>query len=278
MYQQSRFDGPCEVQERKVSRPTGQLRSRWVRVEGLPIHARVSVDPTPSGSLLPVVLVHGIGVASRFMVPIAELLAPYHSVYAPDLPGFGESEKPTHALSLVELTDALAGWTRVIRLEGAAFVGNSFGCQIVADLAVRYPELVERVVLQGPTIDPRGRQAWRQIARLLRNSRHEPLSHGLISAQEYPRCGFRRLAQTFRYALEDRIEEKLPHIRVPALVVRGSKDPIVPQRWAEEAARLLPMGRLVVVPGAPHTLVYDAPSELARVVRPFLSGYQERAE
>ena len=76
--------------------------------------------------------------------------------------------------------------------------------------------------------------------------------------------------------MEDRIEEKLPHVRVPALVVRGSKDPIVPQRWAEEVARLLPMGRLVVVPGAPHTLVYDAPLELARVVRPFLSGGQER--
>jgi pimeloyl-ACP methyl ester carboxylesterase len=37
-------------------------------------------------------------------------------------------------------------------------------------------------------------------------------------------------------------------------------------------ARLLPMGQLVVIPGAPHTLVYDAPSELARVVRPFLGG------
>ncbi len=237
------------------------------------MHARVSVDPAAAGSL-PVVLVHGIGVASRFTVPIAEVLAPYHRVYAPDLPGFGKSGKPDRALNLVELTDALAHWTRAIELNRAAFFGNSFGCQIVADLALRYPELVERVVLQGPTIDPRGRQAWRQIARLLRNSRHEPLSHGLISAQEYPRCGFRRLAQTFRYALEDRIEENLPHVRVPALVVRGSKDPIVPQRWAEEAARLLPMGRLVVVPGAPHTLVYDAPLELARVVRPFLSGDQ----
>jgi len=266
------------VQERKVSRPTGQLRSRWVRVEGLPIHARVSVDLAPSGSLLPVVLVHGIGVASHFMVPIAELLAPYHSVYAPDLPGFGESGKPAHALNLVELVDALAGWTLAMGLKSAAFFGNSFGCQIVADLTLRYPELVERVVLQGPTIDPRARQAWRQIARLLKNSRYEPLSHGLISAKEYPRCGFGRLARTFRYALEDRIEEKLPHVRVPALVVRGSEDPIVPQRWAEEAARLLPRGRLIVVSGAPHTLVYDAPSELARVVRPFLSGYQERAE
>jgi 2-hydroxy-6-oxonona-2,4-dienedioate hydrolase len=241
----------------------------------MPVHARVSVDPAGP---LPIVLVHGIGVASRFMVPIAEVLAPYHRVYAPDLPGFGESSKPARALNLVELSGALAHWTQAIGLARAAFFGNSFGCQVVVDLTLRYPELVERVVLQGPTIDPRARQAWRQIARLLRNSRHEPLSHGLISAQEYPRCGFRRLAQTFRYALEDRIEEKLPHVRVPALVVRGSKDPIVPQRWAEEATCLLPMGRLVVVPGAPHTLVYDAPLELARAVRPFLGGGQERAE
>jgi hypothetical protein len=38
--------GPYELREGKVSRPTGQLHSRWVRVEGLPIHARVAaVDP-----------------------------------------------------------------------------------------------------------------------------------------------------------------------------------------------------------------------------------------
>jgi len=209
------------------------------------------------------------------MVPVAELLAPYHHVYAPDLPGFGKSEKPTHALSLVELTDALAGWTWAIGLEDAAFLGNSFGCQITADLALRYPELVERVVLQGPTMDPQGRTARQQVVRWLRNSRQEPLSHGLISAREYPRCGFRRLIKTFRYALEDRIEEKLPHVRVPALVVRGSRDPIVPQRWAEEATRLLPDGRLALIPGAPHTVIYDAPQERANVVLPFLSGTRE---
>jgi len=210
------------------------------------------------------------------MVPIAQLLAPYHRVYAPDLPGFGKSGKPARALNLIELTDALAEWTRAIGLGSAAFLGNSFGCQIVADLALRYPELVERAVLQGPTMDPQARTAWRQLARLARNSPREPLSHGLISAREYPRCGFRRLLKTFRYALEDRIEEKLPHLRVPALVVRGSRDPIVPQRWAEEVARLLPMGRLAVIPDAPHTVVYDAPLELARVVRPFLSDDQGR--
>jgi len=264
-----------ELREGKVSRPTRLLRSEWIRVGGALVHARVPEEPTPSDSL-PLVLVHGIGVASRFMVPVAGLLAPYHRVYAPDLPGFGKSEKPAYALSLAELTDVLAGWTQATGLESVAFLGNSFGCQIVAELTLRYPELVERVVLQGPTMDPQARTARQQVARWLRNSRQEPLSHGLISAREYPRCGLRRLIKTFRYALEDRIEEKLPHMRVPALVVRGSRDPIVPQRWAEEATSLLPLGSLAVIPGAPHTVVYDAPLELARVVRPFLSSDQEQ--
>jgi 2-hydroxy-6-oxonona-2,4-dienedioate hydrolase len=61
-------------------------------------------------------------------------------------------------------------------------------------------------------------------------------------------------------------------MRVPTLVVRGSRDPIVPQRWAEEATHLLPEGRLVVIPDMPHTLIYNAPRQLARVILPFLSG------
>ncbi len=233
------------------------------------MHARVSVEPAGAS---PVILVHGIGVAGRFMVPVAELLASHHRVYVPDLPGFGESDKPARALNLAEPTDALAGWTRAAGLERAAYLGNSFGCQIVADLTLRCPTLIERAVLQGPTMDPQARSAWRQLLRWLDNSRRESPSQALISAREYRRCGVRRLLKTFRYALEERIEEKFPRMQVPTLVVRGSRDPIVPQRWAEEATRLLPEGRLAVIPGMPHTLIYNAPLELARVVLPFLSG------
>jgi 2-hydroxy-6-oxonona-2,4-dienedioate hydrolase len=185
------------------------------------MHARVSVDRAPAGSL-PVVLVHGIGVAGRFMAPVAELLSPHHPVYVPDLPGFGESDNPARVLNVSELTDALAGWARAARLGRAALLANSFGCQIVAELALRYPALVDRAVLQGPTMDPQARSVRRQLLRWLDNSRRESPSQGLISAQEYWSCGIRRLLKTFRYALQDRIEEKLPHMQVPTLVVRGS--------------------------------------------------------
>jgi 2-hydroxy-6-oxonona-2,4-dienedioate hydrolase len=99
----------------------GRLESRWVTVDGLPVHARVSVDPVPDG-FPALVLVHGLGVSGRYMVPTAERLAPHFRVYAPDLPGFGRSGKPSRVLNLTELADALAGWMRAAGLERAALL------------------------------------------------------------------------------------------------------------------------------------------------------------
>lgn len=47
---------------------------------------------------------------------------------------------------------------------------------------------------------------------------------------------------TFQYQLHDRLEDKLPHIQAPVLVVRGARDPICNQHWCEEIVRLLPRG------------------------------------
>jgi 2-hydroxy-6-oxonona-2,4-dienedioate hydrolase len=262
---------------RKGKQPgrTGGLESRWAVADRLLMHARVSDDPAPAAGPA-VVLVHGLVVSGRYMIPTAQKLAPHHGVYVPDLPGFGRSEKPPSALDVAGLSDSLAAWMEAVGLGSAVLVGNSVGCQVVADLALRRPERVRRAVLQGPTMDPEARTALRQAARLALDGPREPVSLLPIMLLDYLSAGLRRSLATFRYALEDRIEDKLPHLRVPTLVVRGERDPIVPQRWAERAARLLPEGRLVVVPGAAHTMNYAAPSELARVVRSFLGEGEER--
>src|SRR5829696_3028602 len=101
---------------------------------------------------------------------------------------------------------------REIGLERAALVGNSFGYQIIADLAVRHPEWVERAVLQGPTMDPRARTIQRQVRRFLLDAPQEPLSLLPIELLDYLSAGTGRAWRTLRYALEDKIEEKLPHM------------------------------------------------------------------
>jgi pimeloyl-ACP methyl ester carboxylesterase len=245
------------------------LESKWTRVDGLLMHARVTGSPLPDDAT-PVVLVHGIGITSRYWIPTAIRLAAEFNVAAPDLPGFGKSDKPEPTLDVGELADWLARWIRVTRMAPAALIGNSFGCQIIAELAVRHPDVVERIVLQGPTTDPHGNSAWEQFRRWQRNNPNEPFTHKIVSVRDYADCGVRRIWETWMISLRDHIEEKLPRISVPALVVRGSRDPIVPQQWAEEAARLLPRGKLVVIPDGRHTINFSSPIEFTRVLRPFL--------
>jgi 2-hydroxy-6-oxonona-2,4-dienedioate hydrolase len=252
-----------------ITWPTGKLKTTWTSVGGLRMHARVSEGSSSQGRPA-VVLVHGLVVSGRYMVPAAERLAAHYRIYVPDLPGFGKSEKPSRALSVAELSGALEAWMREVGLGRVALVGNSFGCQIIADLAVRHPSRVERAVLQGPTMDPRARAALRQLGRLLLDTPREPPSLLPIELLDYLSAGTARAWRTLRYALEDRIEDNLPRAQMPTLIVRGERDPIAPQRWAEEAARLLPEGWLVVIPGAAHAVNYGAPSEFTRVVRAFL--------
>jgi 2-hydroxy-6-oxonona-2,4-dienedioate hydrolase len=251
------------------------INSTWTNVGDWRMHARVALDQAPADAPA-VVLVHGIGLSSLYLIPTLAQLGRYYRVYAPDLPGFGKSTKPQHVLNLQELADALVAWMDAVGLDQPVLLGNSVGCQIIVDLAVRHPQRLTGAVLQGPTVDPRARSASRQLARLLWDGQYEPVSHGFNLIVDYWRCGSRRFLRTFQYALLDPIEEKLPQVQVPTLVVRGTNDPIVQQRWAEEATDLLPNGRLVVIPGASHTIVYATPLELMRVVRPFVDELHTR--
>lgn len=248
------------------------LRSHWIEVDGQRLHFRTARDGgrrvSPPGR--PVVLVHGLAVSSRYLVPTAGWLSRDHPVFAPDLPGFGRSDSPRRALSVPELAGALRGWTRAVGLDRPVYLANSLGCQVVADLAARFPQETGPLVLIGPTIDAHARTMPRQIARLIVDTAMKPPDFLVVLAIDFFQAGARRTLNTFRHGLEDRIEEKLPRIPHPVLVVRGSRDPIAPQRWVEELTRLLPRGELRVIPGAGHTPNYTAPLELARVVRGFL--------
>ena len=66
----------------------------WHRIQGLTIHTRVSTA-VPSHAQ-DVVLIHGLGVSAEYMLPTLIRLGSRYQVWAPDLPGFGLSDKPKH--------------------------------------------------------------------------------------------------------------------------------------------------------------------------------------
>ena len=151
-------------------------------------------------------------------------------------------------------------------------VHETVGVRTRADVAPRYPERVGRGVLQGPTTPPEERSWFWQFIRWRQNAPHNPPEMTDISNIDYAKCGLVRALTTFEFSLRDRIEDKLPGIAAPMLVVRGALDPICRQSWAERVAADLPDGRLVVIPEVAHTLVFTSPRELAGVNRPFIDG------
>jgi pimeloyl-ACP methyl ester carboxylesterase len=211
------------------------------------------------------------------MLPLARSLAPSFSVFVPDLPGFGRSQQPASPLGIVELATALAASLDAAGLGRPAFVANSMGCQVVTELAVRRPERVGPLVLVGPTVDPQRRAARHQVFSGLRAAAREPRSVLARAARDDVAVGVGALLTTARAALADRIEERLPLIEQPAVVVRGDHDAFVGQSWAERATALLPNGRLVVVPAEPHAVHYTRPDLIAGIVRELVVQEGEQA-
>jgi pimeloyl-ACP methyl ester carboxylesterase len=258
-----------------VSGRGATLVGRWLDAGGTRLHVRASAPGSgPTAGRLPLVMIHGLGVSGRTLLPLARRLASERAVLVPDLPGFGRSPAPRpprpRALDVSGLAAAVAAAMSAAGCARAAILGHSLGGQVAVELADRFPQRVARLVLVAPTVDRAARTAGREILHLLADSYREPPSLIALAAWDYLAAGPRRIWATLRFALADAIEIKLPWIEAPALVVRGGRDPLVSQRWAEEVARRLPAGELATLARAAHAAPYSAPRELAALVGRFL--------
>jgi pimeloyl-ACP methyl ester carboxylesterase len=219
---------------------------------------------------VPIVLVHGLIVTSRYFVAIALELGSDFTLLAPDLPGYGMSDDPPSLPTIEDLGDAVAACARAAGHDRVALVANSFGAQIAIETAIRHERLVDRVVLVGPTADPCARTFPRQYIRWQRCAPDEHLSAVPVMARDVADMGPRLALHLVRAMLTHRIEDRLPLVNAPALVVRGGRDRVVPHRWARQAAELLPRGRLEILPGYAHMPHWSGAVALAPMVRRFL--------
>lgn len=241
-------------------------RERWVQAGEWRVRWREAGD----GDAL--VLVHGLGLSADFWWRNGPPLAVAgFRVLAPDLPGFGKTEGPSH-LTVADQARAVATWADAIGLGPAAYLGHSVSCQAVLELAATEPSRVKALVLAAPTGDPGALRLLRQAAGFVADPVFEPL--GLIPTvgEHYLRAGVGRWLRTWLASGSHDAVATAKRVAAPGIVVLGRKDPVVRRGFAEELAKALPGGACVTLEHGAHAVVFDAADDFnAEVVR-FLRG------
>lgn len=240
-----------------------------VRIDGPPVrlHTLATAGRVRDALAPTIVLVHGIGMSHRSFRRSQAALAGTHRTVSVDLPGFGGLPGAGRRLQIEELADLVV---RAVGARGAGplvLVGQSMGTQVVAEAARRHPGVVESVVLVSPVVVSGRRRVPVQALELARDSFVEGLRMNAVLTTDYLRSMpqyLRELGPMLRYRLED----TLPHVAQPVLVVHGSADPIARQAWSARVAAAAPRGVYVELPG-PHHVQEHQPVAFARLVDEF---------
>ncbi|MCB2222884.1 MAG: alpha/beta fold hydrolase [Actinobacteria bacterium] len=271
---------------------------RYLDWDGLRLHY---VD---EGDGPPVMLFHGEPTWSYLYRKVIDaLLAAGYRAIAPDLPGFGRSDKPADRswYTYDRHVAAMAAAAEHLGLEGAAAVVQDWGGPIGLRLAVEHPERFSRLsILNTALFTGSGRMsegflAWRAfveqvevlpVGTIMRRSMARPWPDDVLAAYEAPFPGPEYLAGAHRFPLivptspDDAgaaamaaTLEALGRWDRPAQVLFSTGDPIFPTRVGERLAAHIPgAGLLQTIEGAGHFLQEDAGEEVGAALVAFLDA------
>ncbi len=274
-----------------------QQHLRWVRVQDRWMNL---ID---MGSGPPVVFIHGLSGCWQNWLEQLPLFARDHRVIAVDLPGFGQSEMPAKEISISGYAAAIDELMEQLDIDCARIVGNSMGGFIGAELAIRHPERVERLVLvaaAGLSIEtirterksglrhraenivffslghiasrshqvalrPRLRHALLMLVAAYPQKLPGPLAAQQVLGSGKP--GFSDALEAMcRYPLRDRLEK----IACPTLILWGEKDRLVPVKDAAIFEKLIPDSRKIVYKDTGHVSMMERPERFNSDVKAFL--------
>ena len=238
-----------------------------------------------AGTPAVVVLHHSTG--NPGWIPFYERLAERASVYVPDMPGYGQSARAEWAREPRDLAILLLQALSRLGLERPTLVGLGFGGFVAAEMATMCQERIGRLVLVGaPGHQPREGEILDQMM----VDFHEYVMTGFRDEDGFRRAVGDDARRTYKelwdysremtarlswkpYMFNRRLAPLLREVRIPALIIHGAEDAIVPVDVARQYAEALPNARLDVVPNSGHLVEYEDPGAISeRIARFALAG------
>ena len=274
---------------------------RWLRIHGHWVNL-VELGDGP-----PIVFVHGHSGSWTNWLENLPHFAEHHRVIAFDLPGFGESEMPADGVSIEGYGRTVDAVMAELGIERAAIVGNSLGGFVGAEVALKFPTRVQRLVLVaaaglateyvGLSTELLRRRSVAALARTINAyaSFPEARAETLMCRPRLRRALLNLVAHhperlpvpisielirgTGKPAASDALKSlltydyrgRLEDVRCPTLIVWGEDDRTVPVESADEYERLIPGSRRMVLLDTGHIPMVERPVRFNALLDEFLA-------
>ena len=264
---------------------SGGIHSHYAQVGPYRVHYYEGGDGPP------LVFVHGLGAESLNWVPaMLDLRGKFH-VYAIDLLGHGDTQKPDIAYSIEQQSEMLRQFLATQNIQSADLVGVSMGGWVVLKLTIEHPELVNRLVvadsagLKFPTnisvksfLPATPEELTTFMAMLTPRHYHVPFPVERDFLHQVAKRAWitRRIFDSF-LTYQDVLDGKLDAIKAPVLVIWGKEEKLIPMSVGEQMKQQLPNASLLVCADSGHLAVFECWKKLEPDVAAFLSSPQPPA-
>lgn len=235
----------------------------FVEAAGARLHYEVH------GAGEPLVLLHGNSENLGYFAAQVPVFAERYRVLALDTRAHGESTRGAGPLDFARLSDDVCAVLDAVGVESAHVLGYSDGGNTALTLALRRPERVRSLIVNGANLDPAG-LGW---------TFRVPATLAWLAAGAFAPLSSR--VRRRRDLLELMVRhphipaDDLVSITAPTLVIVGERDPI-PRRHTELIARSIPDAESTVVPDAGHACAEQRPDVFNRAVLDFLAHVEAR--
>ena len=216
------------------------------------------------GGAQPLVFLHGAGGHTGWMAFLEELSQRF-AVYAPEHPGFGQSDDPPWLDGVGDLAYFYLDFLKALGLERVHLVGTSLGGWIAAEMAVRDTARLASLTLigavgitaQGETIPDIFRMPVEENLRRFYADQERAARRVGDVAKADMRLVAKNQATVTRLAYRPRfynpdLGKWLHRVDVPTLLIWGAEDGLVPPKFGEAYRSLIPGAKLAVLPAAGH--------------------------
>lgn len=246
----------------------------------------------PGGPAL--ILLHGYSDSWFSFSRILPLLNPGYHVYALDLRGHGDSDRPADGYAMAELAGDVLAFMNARSLARATIVGHSMGSLVAQQLAARAPHRVSRMVLIGSLAAPGQSATMQELATTVRGFRntapdefirefqlssvHRPmppefLSRVISESRKLPIHVWRGIVEGMVAAQP---AAALRANGIPTLVLWGEQDGFFNRKDQEQLLELIPTAELKIYPETGHTPHWERPEEVVNDLQRFLARTASR--